>query len=114
MPLYEYDCDPCEKSFEISHSIHDDPLTECPLCNQHTLERGIGGGQHVFVKTITTIGQLAEFNSKKMGKYKLSEEAAKKNEGKPQQSETGLTKDTYRKLCKMSSEQKKRWIMDGD
>jgi putative FmdB family regulatory protein len=32
MPVYEYECDKCEKVFEVQQKISDDPLTQCPIC----------------------------------------------------------------------------------
>lgn len=32
MPLYEYKCKSCDHRFEVTQSISDDPLTECPKC----------------------------------------------------------------------------------
>jgi putative FmdB family regulatory protein len=31
-PLYEYGCEKCEKTFEVSQSMKDEPLKECPNC----------------------------------------------------------------------------------
>jgi putative FmdB family regulatory protein len=35
MPLYEYKCDKCSKSFEFLQSIKDTPKNECPECKGH-------------------------------------------------------------------------------
>ncbi|WP_136810033.1 FmdB family zinc ribbon protein [Desulfosediminicola flagellatus] len=32
MPVYEYECNGCEKVFEIQQKMADDPLTTCPEC----------------------------------------------------------------------------------
>ncbi|MFQ5645574.1 MAG: FmdB family zinc ribbon protein [bacterium] len=32
MPKYDYECDACNKIFEVTQRIHDDPLTECIYC----------------------------------------------------------------------------------
>jgi len=32
MPVYEYECEKCEKVFEVQQKISDGPLTECPTC----------------------------------------------------------------------------------
>ncbi len=32
MPIYEYECDHCDKTFEVRQSIHDAPLNVCPDC----------------------------------------------------------------------------------
>jgi len=33
MPIYEYQCEKCEGTFEAIQKFSDDPLTECRLCN---------------------------------------------------------------------------------
>ena len=42
MPTYEYQCAKCEKLFEITQSMKDDPLTVCPkeLCPRKTWGKG--------------------------------------------------------------------------
>ncbi|MBW2659030.1 MAG: zinc ribbon domain-containing protein [Deltaproteobacteria bacterium] len=32
MPVYEYECDKCEKVFEVQQRISDAPLEKCPEC----------------------------------------------------------------------------------
>lgn len=32
MPLYEYQCESCDKRFELIRKFSDPPLTECPTC----------------------------------------------------------------------------------
>lgn len=32
--IYEYLCEQCEKQFEITQKITDDPLAECPHCRE--------------------------------------------------------------------------------
>lgn len=32
MPLYEYRCNKCEKTFEVLQKINEDPVTECIHC----------------------------------------------------------------------------------
>jgi putative FmdB family regulatory protein len=32
MPLYEYSCEKCEKTFEVTQGFSDAPLKECPDC----------------------------------------------------------------------------------
>lgn len=34
MPVYEYECKDCNKIFEVQQKIADDPLTNCPECNE--------------------------------------------------------------------------------
>lgn len=32
MPVYEYECQECDKVFEVQQRISDDPLSSCPEC----------------------------------------------------------------------------------
>ncbi len=32
MPIYSYRCSKCGKTFDVSQSFSDDPLTDCPEC----------------------------------------------------------------------------------
>ena len=32
MPVYEYECEECEKVFEMQQRISDEPLKTCPEC----------------------------------------------------------------------------------
>lgn len=34
MPLYEYKCDHCQKTFEVIQKFSDSPLSECPDCGK--------------------------------------------------------------------------------
>jgi len=33
MPIYEYECETCEKVFEVQQRISDNPLKRCPVCH---------------------------------------------------------------------------------
>ncbi len=33
MPYYEYECETCNKTFEVFQSMSDEPLTQCPTCS---------------------------------------------------------------------------------
>ena len=39
MPIYEYQCDACEHKFEKLQKISDDPLKDCPVCNEPKLNK---------------------------------------------------------------------------
>lgn len=43
MPTYEYKCEACKKTLEVSQSITAHPLRKCPRCGGK-LKRLIGGG----------------------------------------------------------------------
>lgn len=44
MPIYEYKCSGCGHTMEKLQKFSDDPLTECPVCHNQTLEKQIGTG----------------------------------------------------------------------
>ena len=39
MPIYEYLCEKCEREFEASQRITDDPLKTCPHCRSRKVKR---------------------------------------------------------------------------
>ena len=74
MITYEYECGDCDNKLEIGQSIKDKPISLCDKCGNYTLSRVISGGITPIVKQEPkTLGQLADRNTKKMGKYELQE-----------------------------------------
>ncbi len=41
MPIYEYVCKSCHHEFEALQKLSDDPLRDCPKCNQSALQKKI-------------------------------------------------------------------------
>ncbi len=39
MPIYEYICDNCGEELEMIQKITEDPLKDCPSCNEATLKK---------------------------------------------------------------------------
>ncbi len=52
MPTYRYRCtdDTCAHEFEIKQSISDDVLTECPECQEDTLNKIINSNGNFVLK----------------------------------------------------------------
>ena len=50
MPNYDYVCASCRGEFEFFQSMNDDPLKQCPSCEEHTLRRKIGTGAGIIFK----------------------------------------------------------------
>lgn len=48
MPTYVYKCDNCEYSFEVRQRMTDDPLTDCPRCEEESVRRVINNVGIVF------------------------------------------------------------------
>lgn len=113
MPKYDYGCNCCGFLWEdVQQSINDPPKKKCPKCKHMTLSRVIFGGIEPFVRgEATTLGQLAERNSKKMGKYGVAE----REEKKQNQVDQGLKahKEEIKNIGKMSDAQKERFVENG-
>ena len=110
MPLYDYVCSNCQHQLEdVQQSIKDKPLIKCEQCNHRTLERVIYGG-HVFVRReATTIGQLSDRNTKKMGKYELESKRQEDNMKRERSDKQKL----HKKINSMDDTQKRKWVMEG-
>lgn len=113
--IYEYACRLCGFLWEnVEQSINDPKKRQCPRCKKNGLERLISGGAHAFCRgEITTLGQLAEKNTKDMGKEQQQIKTEKNNET---MEKGGFKKrdPVSQKLAKMTPEQKKKWIIEGD
>ena len=111
MPHYDYRCNHCGFCQQDAYqSMNDKPYTKCPKCTKQTFERMISGGLSPFViQEPSTIGQLADKNTKD-NRSQLDEAAAKKRETEPQQPDVSYRK----KINKMTPEQKRKYIMEGD
>jgi hypothetical protein len=117
MPEYHFVCEKC-KSYSVEYwyvSEYDDKIkkSKCHQCKSKKIHRAYDlDNVHTTVKEIKTIGQLAEANTKKLGKYGLEEKMLqdKKIVNKEQQEK----RDRIRKINKMTPEQKQKWITEGD
>tara|TARA_R100001244_G_scaffold24483_2_gene24789 strand:+ start:210 stop:545 length:336 start_codon:yes stop_codon:yes gene_type:complete len=111
MPLYDYVCSNCQHQLEdVQQSIKDKPLVECEQCGHIALERIIYGGD-IFVKgEPTTIGQLADRNTKKMGKYEAEAKQKEDNTRKQLSDKQKL----HKRINSMTASQKNKWIKEGN
>jgi putative FmdB family regulatory protein len=75
VPTYEYECDGCGHAFEQQQSFAEEPLTQCPVCRVDSLRR-VQFAPFFFVRDVTTVGQLAEANTKRLGRDGLAERNA--------------------------------------
>jgi len=112
MPIYTYRCDGCDFEFEATQSIKDKPLRKCHKCNRNALQRLLHAPICIMMNDVTTIGQLAEKNSKKIGKYKL-EELEANDPGIQKKKKNKEKKELHDKINKMTPQQKKRYIEEG-
>lgn len=117
MPEYNFVCEKCSYSFvEFWHvSEYDQKVKKCkcPSCKSKKVNRDYSNYNVVgSVKAIKTIGQLAEANAKKLGKYGLEEKMATDNRIVPK--EVKERRERIRKINKMTPKQVKKWVAEGD
>ena len=110
--IYTYRCYDCDYQFDENQSVKDKPLRKCPCCKHLSIERVIYAPMVFCKREATTIGQLADRNSKKLGRQEVLERDAKKKEqsAKPL---AGARKEINRKISKMTEDQKQRYIENG-
>lgn len=120
MPEYNFYCEDCDQDIEIFCSIseYDTKIKNivCPSCTSRNIYRNYQEDNiYSNVKDIRTVGQLAEYNTKKMGS-KLQEEADKnkKPEQKPWYQSSKYGSASLKEINKMTKEQKKKYILGGD
>ena len=113
MPTYEYHCEKCDRSFELTQSMKDDALKTCPkdLCQRKTwgkgaVKRQIGAGAGLIFKGsgfyITDYRSegyktAAKSDSASGEKAKTEAKAETKSESKPAPAEKKATPKTPKK-----------------
>jgi putative FmdB family regulatory protein len=113
MPKYDYECENCKhKLIDVYQSFDSESLTKCEKCGQNSLNKVIYCPYISIKGEVKTVGQLAESNSKKMGKALVEEKTLKDKEEK-KQALKDAKKEMRSKINKMSSEQTRRYIEDG-
>lgn len=134
-----YECESCGDTFaEIGKRNGYKFKKKCPSCKKMQLESLIMGDVKGFVKDIKTVGQLADANNKKLGKYgvedkirqikteriaaqkQLLEESKTLDPNKCDIGDSGKNKTWYNPtgrdlghLANMTKEQKETYIMTG-
>lgn len=102
MPTYCYKCFSCEDKFEIYQAIKDPVKKKCIKCGKSNLERLIYPVMGR-VKSIKTLGQLAEKNTRQLGSSLDNEAEAKRISIK-----TGTRE--LNEISRMTPAQKKKYI----
>jgi len=113
MPLYDFECEPCAYYTEVRQGPEDPDTQSCPLCEKQTLKKiFINPPSISVVGEPSTIGHLADRNTKKMGRYEIEDKNAESNVN--QDKEASKNKAMRRKINSMTEEQKVKWIKEGD
>lgn len=132
MITYHYKCETCAHEIEVQQRITEKPIKECFACKQFTMVRIISGGLPPICNNVTTLGQYASRQSKKMGhyekedkkrEYKEANKLARKELRKEAEIKLGRPLmdieskpelvDKNNKIAKMTPEQKKTYIETG-
>jgi putative FmdB family regulatory protein len=116
MPTYDYLCNDCGCEFERIHGFGKTP-DPCE-CGSSNIKIVINQAPAAFVKgEPTTLGQLAESNTKNMGRYELEDKRAYQEAGKQKPKKEWWQKSgnaSSADINKMSKTQKAKYIRDGD
>jgi putative FmdB family regulatory protein len=115
MPTYDYQCNTCGIEFEQFHGFKEEP-SPCK-CGSSDIKIVINQPPIGFVKgEAKTLGQLAEKNTKKMGRYELDDRRAYQNAEKKEKKKDWWEKSgdaSKSDINKMSKSQKAKYIRDG-
>lgn len=71
--LYDYRCDGCGHSFDTRQGMMDKALVTCPACGKDALRRILHPPAFAVRQSVTTIGQQADSNLRRMGHYEREE-----------------------------------------
>ena len=112
MQIYHYKCSNFPEDFETFHSIKEAIRKTCPSCNSESLSVVLDGIPAIINKgEIKTIGQLAEYNAKKMGKEQLQKKM--EEDGVIDKIKCQEQMAQTRKLASLSEEKKIKYIETG-
>ncbi|MFT5211755.1 MAG: putative FmdB family regulatory protein [Flavobacterium sp.] len=109
MPIYEYQCESCGHEMEKIQKMSDDPLKDCPSCEQSTLKKLVSaaafrlkgeGWYETDFKTGSKKNALHRSDNKTSdgnkseGKKAEGKESKSSSESKPSTTSTKTTKDS--------------------
>jgi hypothetical protein len=119
MPAYTLLCEKCKKHSELFCSIskYDKELKSaiCPYCSSAKLHRDYQADNiYSTVKEIRTVGQLADYNTKKMGSKLQEIEEQKPKQEKQWYQNPKYGSLTRKEINKLTPEQKKKYVLKGE
>ena len=114
MPTYDYNCRSCGKTFEQVRRFNE-PASPCD-CGSSDLSQ-IFHPPNIFVKgEPTTLGQLSERNTQKLGRYELDNKREQQTKGDNKKEAPWYTKSgtsSASEIQKMTPKQKANYIKKG-
>lgn len=108
-----YVCENCGDKFaEIGKRVGYKFKQKCPTCKKLTLDSLIMGDVAAFVKEVTTVGQLAEKDNKKLGKYGVEDKirAIKKQKEAAQEEVMRRSGRDTSRIIKKKENDNKSWF----
>ena len=113
MPIYDFECQDCAYYTEITQKMEASSRHKCPHCGKKTLVKVLINPPAMFIRGApTTIGQMADRNTEKMGKYELQDKT--REHGAKASGEAKERRELQKKINSMTPQQKVKWIHGGD
>lgn len=110
MPVYDYLCSNCETELKDVHqSITEKAIIHCANCGNDTLERVIHSPMIFVRQEATTIGQLSERNTKRLGRSEVEERTLQDKDSKKSALKQAR-KEMHSEINKMSATQRRKYI----
>ncbi len=115
MPTYDFECEPCAYHIEIFQR-HDAPQThKCPICEQQTLSKIFINAPGIIIRgEPTTVGQQADRNTSKMGKYELESKRLNDTVNSELNNKQKSARERHRAIVSMTPEQQTHWVKTGE
>lgn len=114
MPTYDFECLECGALEEVVQPMHAPSVLDCPVCNKkNVFKKVFFNAPMISIKgEPTTIGQLADKNTKALGTYErqskeLLDEVNKKHINREKAA-------MHREINSMTDKQKDHWIRTGE
>lgn len=115
MPTYDFECEACAYYTEIKQGFDGPSEHECPCCGKMTLVKVFINPPSIMVRgEPKTIGQLADKNTSKMGKYELDDKNSQNKIHQRKNTPEYKRQQINRRINAMSQQEKINWIKNGD
>lgn len=82
MPIYEYACSQCHRTFEVLQKFSDPPLEKCIICNREPVKKLISASAFVLKGAGFYVNDYPSTNSKNGSEPKKESNSEKKSESK--------------------------------
>lgn len=115
MPEYEYECEACNKPFSEFLTLSKfKKRKKCPNCGKNKLVYIYSGVYSSVVKEPTTVGQLADRNTSKMGTYEYEAKMKETIEKNPSADPVKRAENAkMRKIINADAHAKQKYIETG-